>query len=414
MASRTETTVIYAAGAAQGITLVTFPAASAIFTDPDRYDLSSTQYGSMFLPQVVTAVTAALLGARLGRRFGTKRVYLAGLCAGLVSMTLLVLSQLFTAEQSVAYGMLLLATASLGAGFGLTVPALNTFTAAFHPRAVDASILTLNALLGLGTMLAPVFVAVFVGLGLWWGLPLMSAILLAILLVISLRLPLRAQTREAAEGAGATRVGAGLPARLWVYAAFAVVYGLCETVNGNWAQLDMTGELGASTTVASLALTAFWAAVTGGRVLFAAIQRWFPARWAFHLLPFVLAVAFVSISVLPADAPAMGVLTFGLAGLGCSALLPLTISFGQEELTAIPATVSGTVIACYQLGYGIAAFGVGPLHAHGISLATVFGATAAVAVAMGLLSFLVARLRPSPAAIHPRPDPAIAARLRYK
>ncbi|WP_322760375.1 MFS transporter [Frankia sp. Cr2] len=421
MASRTETTVIYAAGAAQGIVLVTFPAASAIFTDPDRYDLSSTQYGSMFLPQVVTAVTTALLGAHLGRRFGTKRVYLAGLCAGLVSMTLLVLSQLFTSEQSVAYAMLLLATASLGAGFGLTVPALNTFTAAFHPRAVDASILTLNALLGLGTMLAPVFVAVFVGVGLWWGLPLMSAILLAILLVISLPLPLQAQaqaqTRKSGVNTGATgatRAGAGLPARLWVYAAFAVVYGLCETVNGNWAQLDMTGELGASTTVASLALTAFWAAVTGGRVLFAAIQRWFPARWAYHLLPVVLTAAFVIISMLPPNAPALGVVAFGLAGLGCSALLPLTISFGQEELTAIPATVSGTVIACYQLGYGIAAFGVGPLHAHGISLATVFGATAAVAVAMGLLSFLVAGLRPSPAAIHPRPNPAIAARLRYK
>ena len=41
-------------------------------------------------------------------------------------------------------------------------------------------------------------------------------------------------------------------------------------MNGNWAQLDMTSELGASTTMASLALTAFWAMVTVGRVLFAA------------------------------------------------------------------------------------------------------------------------------------------------
>ncbi len=54
-------------------------------------------------------------------------------------------------------------------------------------------------------------------------------------------------------------------------------------------------------------------------------------------------------------------LAFGLAGLGCSALLPLTISFGQEELTAVSAAAAGGVIAFYQLGYGIAAFGVGPL-----------------------------------------------------
>jgi hypothetical protein len=106
--------------------LVTFPAASTIFTDPSEYDLSSTQYGGLFLPQVITAITAALLGAGLGGRFGVKRVYVVGLAAGLLSMVLLLASSLVTDEQSLAYGLLLLATASLGAGFGFTVPALNT------------------------------------------------------------------------------------------------------------------------------------------------------------------------------------------------------------------------------------------------------------------------------------------------
>ena len=177
---------------------------------------------------------------------------------------------------------------------------------------------------------------------------------------------------------------------------------MCETVNGNWAQLDMTG-LGASTTAASLALTAFWAMVTAGRILFALVQRRFPARRAYHLLPFVLAVALVLISLLPDDAPALGVLAFGLAGLGCSALLPLTISLGQGELTAISAAVAGGVIAFYQLGYGIAAFGVGPLESAGVDLPAIFGFAAIVAAAMGLLSFAVAGRRPEPASLHPRP-----------
>src|SRR6185295_7299089 len=93
VASRTETAVVNAAGVVQGIALVTFPAASTIFTDPSEYDLSSTQYGALFLPQVVTAITTSLLGARLGARFGTRQVYLAGLGAGLLSMSLLLLSQ---------------------------------------------------------------------------------------------------------------------------------------------------------------------------------------------------------------------------------------------------------------------------------------------------------------------------------
>jgi MFS family permease len=390
MAARAETRVVYAAGVVQGIALVTFPAASTILTDPAEYDLSSSQYGALFLPQVVTAVAAALLGAGLGGRFGTKRVYLAGLAAGLLSMTLLLVSALVAGDAG-AYPLLLLATAALGVGFGLTVPALNTFTAAFDPDRAARSILVLNALLGLGTVLAPVFVAVFDGLGFWWGLPLTSAILLCVLIAVSARLPLRAEVG----GAAASRAAGGLPARFWVYAGFAVLYGVCETVNGNWAQLDMA-DLGASATEASLALTAFWAMVTLGRVLFAAVQSRVPPTLTYRALPFVLAGVFVLIALLPDDEPALGLLAFGLAGLGCSALLPLTISFGQEEMSGVAAAVAGGVIAAYQVGYGIAAFGVGPLHDAGVELSTVYALAAVVAVVMGAWSFAVVRSGPSP------------------
>jgi MFS family permease len=399
VATQAERSVVYAAGVAQGIALVTFPAASTILTDPDEYDLSSTQYGALFLPQVITAIAAALLGAGLGSRFGTKRVYLVGLAAGLVSMGLLIVSSFLTGEEALAYGLLLLATASLGAGFGFTVPALNTFTAAFNPTAVNRSILVLNALLGLGTVLAPVFVALFVGLGFWLGLPVTSVILLAALMLASSRLPLRVDPRHAA----AERTGLAIPRRFWMYAGFAVLYGICETVNGNWAQLDMTSELGASTTLAAIALTTFWATVTLGRVLFALAQRLIAPRLTYHVLPFVLAGAFALIALLPEDEPALALLSFGLAGLGCSALLPLTISFGQEELTAFSAAVAGGVIAFYQLGYGIAAFGVGPLLAGGVELPTVYAVAAVIAAAMGAWSFVVAGRRPSPASLHPQP-----------
>jgi hypothetical protein len=117
-ASRRKVAAAYLAGVVQGIVLVTFPAASTIFTDPDRYDLSYTRYG-----------------------------------------------------------------------------------------------------LGLGTALAPVFVAVFVGLGFWWALPLTSAILLGLLIAASLTLPLR----TAAPAAGEAAPRRGIPARFWVFAAFAVL-----------------------------------------------------------------------------------------------------------------------------------------------------------------------------------------------
>jgi predicted MFS family arabinose efflux permease len=251
---------------------------------------------------------------------------------------------------------------------------------------VDRSVLVLNALLGVGTVLAPVFVAIFDGLGFWWGLPLTVGALLVLLLAVSFGLPLTVE----ASHAPSTSERRGIPRRFWVYAGFAVLYGFCETVNGNWSQLDMT-DLGASTTEASLALTAFWGMVTVGRLLFAALQRAVSPKLTYHVLPFLLAGAFVLIALLPDDEPIPGILAFGLAGLGCSALLPLTISFGQAELTAFSAAAAGGIIAFYQLGYGIAAFGTGPLLDSGTELSTVYAFAAVVALAMGLWSFVVAR-----------------------
>jgi hypothetical protein len=179
---------------------------------------------SLFLPQVVTAICAAVVGAGCGGRFRTNQVYLAGLVAGLISTALLIVSSFQTGEETLAYALLLLATAVLGAGFGLSVPALNTLATVFRPDAVDRP-----------------------------------------------------------------KVYAGFAA------GFAVLYGICETVNGNWSQLDMTSELGASTTTAALALTAFWGMVTLWRVVSPAIQSRFPSRRAY---PFVLAGASVIVAVL--------------------------------------------------------------------------------------------------------------------
>jgi len=56
MAQRGEVTGIYTAGLAQGLALVTFPAASTVLTSPQHYGLSSTEYATLFVPQAVMAV----------------------------------------------------------------------------------------------------------------------------------------------------------------------------------------------------------------------------------------------------------------------------------------------------------------------------------------------------------------------
>jgi fucose permease len=388
MAQRSEIMTVYAAGLIQGMALVTFPAAAAVFTNTADYGLSSTQYGGLFVPQAIMAIISSLLGAGLRKGLGTKLIYLLGLSANLLAMTLLVVSRFVMKDHSLAYVILLIATAFMGIGFGFTVPAVNTLAAAFFQKKVDRAVLALNALLGLGTALAPVFIALFVGLGIWWGLPVLVGALILALLLLSL-------TQTLNEGATAHPASKGrskFPARFWIFAAFALLYGACETMNGNWAVSYMTKHFGASAAIGSLALAIFWGMVTLGRILFATIEKWFPEQTVFRILPFVVAAALIATACVPKTSSLLGLLTFGLAGLACSALLPLTISFGQKQLTTITASAAGGLIAFYQIGYGIAAFGVGPLQtAAGFDLSVIFGGTAIVALAMAALSFVVTR-----------------------
>jgi MFS family permease len=376
---RAEVGAVYTAALLQGLALVTFPAASAVLTSPQGYGLSNAAYGWLFAPQTVLAVIAGLLSDKLAHRWGCKRVLVVGLAADLASMALLVASRFVLPAHEVAVALLLGATAFMGVGFGLTVPALNTLAASLFPRRVDVAVLALNALLGLGTALAPVLVALFVGLGAWWGLPITVGGLLAALIVLTLSLSLAADDDQR----GVRMRSSG---RFWLFAGFALLYGVVETLNGNWAILYMKEVLRAGAGIAAAALTLFWAAATAGRVLFAGIERWLPARTTFRLLPWVIALAFVSTALLPSSMSGLGPAAFALAGLGCSGLLPLTVSLGRR------AAAPGALIACYQVGYGVAAFGVGPLQDRaGIGMRALFGAATAIALALAALAALIVR-----------------------
>ena len=172
--SRRESRAVYGAGLVQGVALVAFPASSAILTSPQYYDLSSTAYGALFLPQAAAAILAALSGTALMRRIGIKRTYLAGLVGDLVAMSLLVASQFFIGQGSIA-------VRDAAAGDDEPRRRLRPdgtgdqyLRGRLRAGRRGSAVLYLNALLGLGTALAPVLVAVFVGIGFWWGLPLVD------------------------------------------------------------------------------------------------------------------------------------------------------------------------------------------------------------------------------------------------
>jgi FHS family glucose/mannose:H+ symporter-like MFS transporter len=397
--SRTEIGVVFSAAVVQGLALVTFPAASSIFTSPDGFGFDSTRYGMMFIPQVVLAILASGLAPKLARQWSLRRVMLVGFACNTVSMALLALTQLLLGAPDTAFGVLLVATGALGLGFGATVMALNTYVEAFFPQRTDGAVLALNALLGLGTALAPMLIAIVVDLGVWWLLPITVACTMMLIFGIALTKPLRTFTGTDVASASTSIGLRNLPNRFWFYAAAVFLYGILETLNGNWARLYLTVERGVSAQGASFAMAAFWAMVTGGRVLIAFISRAVSVRWIYVALPILLLIVFQVSSRVQGETG--GIIAFGLAGLACSAFLPLSISFGGDEFPSLSAVMAGGLIAFYQLGYGVAAFGTGALRDMiGLPYSTIFATGSIVAAPLVIVAWFVI-LRPLAARQYP-------------
>jgi MFS transporter, FHS family, glucose/mannose:H+ symporter len=388
MPRRYGLSLIYAIGLVQGLALVTFPAASNIFTSPQGFHFSASRYGMMFIPQVILAILASSLAARMARRWNLKRVLLVGLSANFLAMALLALSRMLQESPGAAYTTLLVATGALGLGFGATVMAANTYAETFSPGRENRAVLILNALLGTGTALAPIFVAIVIALGAWWLLPSAIAVALAGLLMLSAKEPLEA-SREAARASSSK----GLPRRFYLYATAVLLYGIMETLNGNWSGPYLTGDRGVSTQNASFALTTFWAMVTIGRILFAAVSSETKVRWVYVGMPMLLIPAFQVIS--HASGATSGIVSFGLAGLGCSAFFPLCISLSGKEFPRFAAAMSGEIVAFYQAGYGVAAFGVGPLREFAaVPFRTIYSSASLLAAAMLVVALVVVRAGP--------------------
>jgi MFS transporter, FHS family, glucose/mannose:H+ symporter len=390
-ASQTEIGVIYFAAVVQGLALVTFPAASSIFTGADGFGFDSIRYGTMFVPQVGLAILASAWAPKLARQWSLRRVLLAGFAGDIVAMTLLAVCRLLLGRPDTAFSLLVIATSALGLGFGATITALNTYAETFFPQSTDRAVLVLNALLGLGTALAPVLVATVVAVGAWWLLPVAVACVLVVISAIALTQPLQTPSAPTAGRGGPMSTNwRSLPRRFWLYTSLVFLYGIVEALNGTWATLYLSGERGVSPRGASLALTAFWAMVTIGRVLIAAISRRATASKVYVGLAIFLAIAFQIASRVHGEPE--GIMAFAMTGLACSAILPLSISFGGDEFPYLSALVAGELIAFYQLGFGIAAFGTGPLKdLAGFSLAAIFSSGSVIAAVMGIVALFVIR-----------------------
>ncbi len=352
-----EILLIYITGLIQGLVLVTIPAASSILTDPDAFGFSDSAYGTLFIPQVMMAVIGALLGPKLSRKRGLKTVYQWGLAFNICAMAMISMSAWFVDNHNLAYLCVLLGTTAVGAGFGSTLPMINVYAERFFPDNSASALTGLHTLLGTGTALAPLLVAVLVKQIGWWLLPVSALIVLIIIYAGSISLPLKGEKTGGDREKILSETNVLFPSGVWLFIFIVFLYGYCETIFANWAIIFLNKEKSISPAQAGYALAAFWAMVTVGRLLVSFMAVWVPARLIYRILPIMIGASLWAVT--QAESDITGIVLFGFAGLACSAFFPLSFSFAQTRFASIAETVSGSLMASYMLGYGFASYGIG-------------------------------------------------------
>lgn len=381
--------IVYLSGLLQGISLILYPAAGPIFKSEAFHQLSSGQYGLLFTPQIILAIITSFSAARLASKWRMKRVLQAGLLANMLAMLLFAGSNWGIGQGLASYAMLLLGTACLGAGFGLTISAVNPYAYSFFPGKEASAVTGLHILLGLGTSISALVLNLFVQVNVWWGAGLFTGALFLLLWVWSIPVSMSLAVEGKEAGAGQKKK---IPGRLWLFFLIVFLYGACEATFGNFAPIYLEEEAGLSSTIAALGLSLFWGAIAGGRLLFTVAALRYNLRIFHVMVPVLVAVVFFSMPFL--NGPEANYAALILAGLGLSFYFPYSISLASDEFPALATTVSGMLVAAIQLGTGVSSNIIGFLGEE-LSLSAVIQSSSLYALIMaGLAGYLFLTRQP--------------------
>lgn len=371
---------VYLSGLLIGVSLILFPSAGTLFQDEEFHGLSSSQYGILFTPQIIMAIVSSSLTATLAARYGMKQALRIGLVFALAAMVVLVVSNAVLDSTNAAFGVLLIATGAIGAGFGFTITALNAYAFDLFPGREDSAVTALHVMTGVGQVGAALILSLFLGLDLWWGAPLVIGLAIVAMIAFQWALPLHLSVEDQPKAEQAKPMR--LPLRVWIFALVVFMYGASEGTFGNWTTSFLENDAALSMGEAAAGLSIFWFCVTFGRFLFAVIAARFETRPLYIGAPFVVGLAFLLLPMV--DGVAANYVVLALGGFGLSFFFPYSVSIASAENPLQTAAVSGILVASLQLGNGISANVVGFANDNGTSLGTIFQISVIYALVMAV------------------------------
>ncbi|MDR6513948.1 MFS transporter [Chryseobacterium camelliae] len=339
-----KTGLIFLIAFLTGVNFVVFPALGTAFTDPSVFALSSSQFGSLFLPQVVCIIISCLSAPFLVNRFGPKIILASGILLMIISTGVLWSLQFFMHDKSLLFPVLMVLVAFTGSGFGLSITTLNPLAASLFKDNPSSAILILQFLVGLGTSASPLMMSLAGDVHHWMDVPgiIVLAVGFSLIAFLFISLP----KEQFFELPAKLRI----PVKLWLFFGVIVLYGFIEGTFGSFGTIILKGR-GLSNSEASLGLSLFWGGIAVNRLLFGIFARKHDLSLIYLLSPLGVGTAIVLLLIFSGAGWILSLMF--VTGFFMGSIFPGTIGWGTVEFPTLTVMVSGFLMAANQVGTGI-------------------------------------------------------------
>lgn len=327
-----------------GVNFVVFPALGTAFTDASLFGLSSSQFGNLFIPQVICIIISCLGAPFLVNKFGPKIVLVTGLLLMIISTGILWTLQFFMNDKSLLFPILMILVAFTGSGFGLSITTLNPLAASLFEKNKSSAILILQFLVGLGTSTSPMMMNLIGNVKNWMYVPASIFILVSIIFALFLFLKLEKGTFFELPK------HFKIPSKLWIFFIAIVLYGFIEGTFGSFGAIILKNQ-GLDNNKASLGLSLFWGGIALNRLLFGIFSKNNDLSYIFLFSPLIVAGLLLSLIVFPNVS--LIILMMFLIGFFMGSIFPGSIGWGTVEFPTLSVLVSGFLMAANQIGTGI-------------------------------------------------------------
>jgi fucose permease len=336
--------IIFLSAFFTGVNFVVFPALGTAFTDASLFGLSSSQFGNLFIPQVICIIISCLGAPFLVNKWGPKIVLVVGLLLMITSTGLLWMLQFFMNDQSLLFPVLMVLVAFTGSGFGLSITTLNPLAASLFEKDKSSAILILQFLVGLGTSTSPLMMNLIGNVNNWMYVPASIFILVSIIFILFLFLKLEKGTFFELPK------HFKIPSKLWIFFTAIVLYGFIEGTFGSFGAIILKNQ-GLDNNKASLGLSLFWGGIALNRLLFGIFSINNDLSYLFLFSPLIVAGLLLSLLIYPNIS--LIVLMMFLIGFFMGSIFPGSIGWGTVEFPTLSVLVSGFLMAANQIGTGI-------------------------------------------------------------